>query len=79
MSKRLIRAFLFVLILFGMGIAPLPARAESPERRAALKLCRQKYRETMKGSKYLKGADRRARMAAAREERQKCRSLAPKR
>ena len=79
MSKRLMRSFLLASILFGMTVAPLPARAESPERRAALKLCRQKYRETMKGAKYLKGADRRARQAAAREERQKCRSLAPKR
>ena len=38
MSKRLMRPFLLVLILFVIGIAALPARAESPERRAALKL-----------------------------------------
>ncbi|MEK6299160.1 MAG: hypothetical protein AABO41_00435 [Acidobacteriota bacterium] len=79
MSRRLMPAFLLVMILFGMNIAPLPARAESPERRAALKLCRQKYNETMKGAKYLKGVDRRARMTAAREERRKCKALAPER
>lgn len=79
MSRQLIRAFLLVLIMLGTIIAPLPARAESPERRAAMKLCRQRYKEMMKGSKYLKGADRKARMTAAREERRKCRELAPKR
>ena len=79
MSRRLIRALLLVLILFTLNIVPQPARAESPERRAALKLCRQKYREAMRGAKYLKGADRRARMKAAREERHQCRALAPKR
>ena len=79
MSKRLMSAFLFVLILFGVTVTALPARAETPERRAALKLCRQKYKDMMKGSKYLKGADRRARMTAAQEERRKCRELAPKR
>ena len=80
MRKRLMRTFLFVLILSVIGgAAALPTRAESPERRAALKLCRQKYKETMKGSKYLKGADRKARLTAAREERRQCRELAPKR
>ncbi|HYV03868.1 MAG TPA: hypothetical protein VFB82_04750 [Blastocatellia bacterium] len=79
MRRRLLHAFLFALILSAMNIAVTPTRAESPERRAALKLCRQKYKETMKGSKYLKGADRKVRMEAAREERRKCRELAPKR
>jgi hypothetical protein len=79
MSRRVIRAFLLVLILFTLNLAPQPARAESPERRAALKLCRQKYREAMRGAKYLKGSDKRARTTAAREERRQCKALAPKR
>jgi hypothetical protein len=73
------RSFLFVLILFTMNLAPVPVRAESAERRAALKLCRQKYRDAIKGARYLKGTDKRARMKAAREERRQCRALAPAR
>ena len=76
MSRRLMRAFLSGLILVGLTVAQ-PARAESPERRAALKMCRQKYKEMTKGAKYLKGADRRARIEAAQEERRKCKALAP--
>jgi hypothetical protein len=79
MSRRLIRAFLFVLILFTLNIAAQPARAESPERRAALKLCRQRYRDTTRGTKRLKGPDKRARIEAAREELRRCRALAPNR
>lgn len=77
MSKRWMRQFLFILIVFSMTLAPPPAGAESPERRAALKLCRQKYRENIKGARYLKGADRRARTKLANEERRQCRALAP--
>ncbi|HWN99251.1 MAG TPA: hypothetical protein VNS63_08280 [Blastocatellia bacterium] len=78
MTRSLMRAFLFVLVLFSFATATLPAPAESPERRAALKLCKQKYREATKGKKYLKSSDRKARVAAAREERRKCEELAPR-
>ena len=78
MTSRLTRAFALLLMLLVVSAAA-PARAESPERRAALKLCRQRYRETTRSTKRLKGHDRRVRVEAAREELRKCRELAPKR
>ena len=78
MTRSLMRVFVFVLVLFSLTIATLPAHAESPERKAALKLCKQKYREATKGKKYLKSSDKKARVAAAREERRKCEELAPR-
>lgn len=58
--------------------APVTSAKQSRAHRAALRLCKQKYKDAIRGSKYLKGHDRRARRAQARRDREECERLAPR-
>jgi len=55
-----------------------PAIADSKEHHAAVKLCKQRYKNAVRGAKYLKHHDREARIEAAKQERERCIALAPK-
>lgn len=52
--------------------------ADSRQHHAAMKLCNQKYRNAIRGTKYLKSHQRRARIEQARREREECEKLAPR-
>lgn len=58
--------------------APVTSAKQGRAHRAALRLCKQKYKDAIRGSKYLKGHDRRARRAQARRDREECERLAPR-
>lgn len=75
--QKFLRSILLCLLL-AVVLAPDAALAQSHERHAALKLCKQKYRNAVRGIKYLKSRQRSARIAQARKEREECEKLAPK-
>lgn len=52
--------------------------ADSRAHRAAIKLCKQKYKNAVRGTKYLKSRQTRERIEQARRERAECERLAPK-
>ncbi|HKA23118.1 MAG TPA: hypothetical protein VKN18_32920 [Blastocatellia bacterium] len=52
--------------------------ADSKARKGALKVCKQKYKNAVKGAKYLKSRDRQERIEQAKREREECERLAPK-
>lgn len=63
--------------LLATSLAPA-SLADSRAHRAAIKLCKQKYRNAVRGAKYLKSRQRRERIDQARMEREECEKLAPK-
>jgi len=63
-------------LLLALSLAPTPAMADRRERHAAIKLCKQNYKEAVRGAKYLKGRARRERIEQARLEREECKRLA---
>ena len=52
--------------------------AESKARKGALKVCKQNYKNAVKGAKYLKSRDRQERVEQAKREREECERLALK-
>jgi hypothetical protein len=66
-------AFLLVAVFSSQA-----AQADSREHHAAVKLCKKKYRDAVRGAKYLKGHQRRLRVEQARRERAECEKLAPR-
>jgi Ni/Co efflux regulator RcnB len=58
--------------------APTSLAKQTRAHRAAIRLCKQKYKDAIRGSRYLKGHDRRARRAQARSDRADCERLAPR-
>ncbi len=66
-------------ILLAVSISPAAAMAKHTRaHHAAVRLCKQNYRNAVRGAKYLRGRERRARIAQARKERAECIALAPK-
>ena len=74
--KRLI--FVTALSLLFVSTSPVALAQHSREHRAAVRLCKQKYRDAVRGLKRLRGHDRRARTAQARRERDECIAMAPR-
>ena len=66
-----------LVLLFGTSLAPTTL-ADSRAHRAAIKVCKQKYRNAVRGAKYLKHRQRRERIEQAQREREECEKLAPK-
>ncbi|PYT10431.1 MAG: hypothetical protein DMF60_00080 [Acidobacteria bacterium] len=75
--KRVVCSAVLSLVI-AASLAPASALADSRGHHAAMKLCKQKYRDAIRGSKYLKGHQRRARIEQARREREECEKLAPR-
>ena len=52
----------------------------TPDKRShtAKKICRQRYKDAVRGAKYLRSHQRRARIAEARRELEECERLAPR-
>lgn len=65
-------------IFLAVALPPAAALADSRQHHAAMKLCKQKYKNAIRGAKYLKSRQRRARIEQARREREDCEKLAPK-
>jgi len=57
---------------------PSAAFGDSRERHSAMKVCKQKYKNAVRGAKYLKSRQRNERIEQARKEREECERLAPK-
>lgn len=65
-------------ILLALSLTPAAALADNRAHHAAIKVCKQKYRNTVRGAKYLKHRQRRERIEQARREREECERLAPR-
>ena len=75
---KIIRSGVVALIL-AISLAPSPAFAKRHDHKAAKKICKQNYKDAVRGAKYLRGPDRRARIEQARIERKECERLAKQR
>jgi hypothetical protein len=75
--KRLVLSVVTSVLLL-VCLTPHAAFADRREHHAAIKLCKQKYRDAVRGAKYLKQRQRRERIEQARQERAECESLAPR-
>lgn len=75
--KQIIRCAV-VSIFLALSLTPAAASGDSREHHAAMKLCKQKYKNAIRGAKYLKSRQRKARIEQARREREDCERLAPK-
>jgi hypothetical protein len=69
--KRFIRVALPSLLLV-VSLAPPPSLADSRLHHAALKLCKQKYKDAVRGAKYLRGRQRKERIEQAKQDRKEC-------
>jgi hypothetical protein len=69
---------LIVCVFLLTAVAAPDSMADSRAHRAAIKLCKKKYKEAVRGTKYLKSRQTRERMEQARRERRECERLAPK-
>jgi hypothetical protein len=80
-KERAMKRFIFsglLSLMIAVSLASSAALADSRQHHAAIKLCKQKYKDAVRGAKYLKGHQRRARIAEAQREREECKRLAPK-
>lgn len=64
--------------LLVVSFAPGASLADSSAHHRAMKICKQKYKDTVRGAKYLRGRQRRLRVEQARQERAECERLAPR-
>jgi len=62
----------------GVALTPAAALADSRAHHAAIKVCKQRYKDAVRGAKYLKSRQRRERIEEARREREECERLAPR-
>jgi hypothetical protein len=76
MIKTLCKIALGLALVSNLAITP--SFADSAQHRAAVRVCKKRYKAAIAGLKYLKHRARRARLAAARKERDECMALAPK-
>ena len=65
-------------ILLAVAFTPAAALADSRAHHAAIKVCKQRYKDAVRGAKYLKSRQRRERIEEARREREECERLAPR-
>lgn len=75
--KPLIRIALTGLALVVM-LAPAASLADSRAHHRAIKVCKQHYKDAVRGAKYLRGRQRRERIEQARQDRAECERLAPR-
>jgi hypothetical protein len=65
-------------IFLAVAFTPAAALADNRAHHAAIKVCKQRYKDAVRGAKYLKSRQRRERMEEARREREECERLAPR-
>jgi len=73
--KRFIRVALpalLLVVLLVVLLAPAPSMADSRLHHMALKLCKQKYKDAVRGAKYLRGRQRKERIEQAKQDRKEC-------
>jgi hypothetical protein len=75
--RKVFRSALLVLAIAACLLAPATL-ADNKGRHAALKMCKQNYKNAVRGAKYLKGRDRKIRTEQARRDREECERLAGK-
>jgi hypothetical protein len=75
---KIIKTGLVALVL-AVSLTPAVALAKRHGHHAAMRVCKQNYKDAVRGAKYLRGPDRRARMEQARIERRECERLARQR
>ena len=75
--KQLRSIGLIGIVLVGL-LAPAATLADSREHHRAMKLCKQHYKDAVRGAKYLRGRQRRMRVEQARQDRAECERLAPR-
>ena len=69
--KRFIRVALPALLLV-VSLAPPPSMADSRLHKLSLKLCKQKYKDAVRGAKYLRGRQRKERIEQAKQDKKEC-------
>jgi len=77
MKRFLLPTAFAVALALSIG-APAAMAEHSAAHKAAVRVCKQRYKAAIKGLKRLKSRDRRLRIEQARLERQQCIELAPK-
>jgi hypothetical protein len=75
--NRIIRVVLAGLLVV-ISLSPVPSFADNRDHHRAMKICKQKYRDAVRGAKYLRGHQRRLRLEQARRERAECEKLTPR-
>ena len=65
-------------IFLAVAVTPAAALADSRAHHSAIKVCKQNYKNAVRGAKYLKSRQRRERIEQARREREECERLAPR-
>lgn len=65
-------------LVIAASLVPASALADSRGHHAAMKLCKQRYKDAIRGIKRLKSHQRKARIEQARREREECENLAPR-
>lgn len=65
--------------MLAASLTPGAVFAQRHGRHAAIKVCKQNYKNAVRGAKYLRGPERRARIEQARIERRECESIARRR
>jgi hypothetical protein len=76
MKQIICRAVLSIFL--AVAVTPAGALADSRAHHAAIKVCKQRYKDAVRGAKYLKSRQRRERIEEARREREECERLAPR-
>ena len=75
--KLFLTIALLVLTISG-SFEPAAASPDSSGHHKAMRICKQKYRDAVRGIKRLKGRDRKVRYEQARRDRAECEKLAPR-
>lgn len=75
--KRVVCSAVLSLII-AASLVPASALADNRGHHAAMKLCKHRYRDAIRGIKRLKSHQRKARIEQARREREECEKLAPR-
>jgi len=75
---KIIKTGLVALVL-AVSLTPGQAFAKRHGHHAAMRVCKQNYKDAVRGAKYLRGPDRRARIEQARIDRKECERLARQR
>ncbi|HEX8184971.1 MAG TPA: hypothetical protein VF747_09480 [Blastocatellia bacterium] len=76
MKRLLIRTALAVTLALSL-VSPAALAEHSPAHKAAIRVCKQRYRAAVRGLKRLRSRDRHLRIEQARAERRECIKLAP--
>jgi hypothetical protein len=77
MKSSIARIVLSLALALSLS-APASLASDSAAHRAAIRVCKQRYKAAIRGLKRLRSRDRKLRREQARRERRECMELAPK-